>query len=334
MLREGSRPIAAAQQGKITTCSIKLVRDFRAGCSVGCIGRCIKLRLYIHSSKVCIAIFGHTIGHGVSLGGQNVVDGFMGICRSGNIIVALVQNVGFCLVSVVAFQLLFLERCRDRFTCARLQQAGLRIANQFDRGLLYGVFFVVLSVGTLCIDLNNILARSTASVGYSDAYRASVSRPGRGEVFPFKSCQRQTITERILHSLLIVILAHVAVFHDSIFIAGLIIFITDIDAFGIVQIGVGGDIAVLIKVIVRAIVLCCRAAERIIGSSIYQMTTGVHVSSQNICYRIQAIGARQSGVQHGMNVLILFYPAGFHHAGAIDQNNNILEVFVKIVNDP
>ena len=93
----------------------------------------------------------------------------------------------------------------------------------------------------------------------------------------------------------------------------------------------GGDVAFLVKVVVRAVVLRGRAAERIISGSVHQMTAGVHIACQNVCHGIQTVGSRQTRVKHGVDILVVFYPAGFHNAGAVDQNHNILEVLVQIV---
>ena len=61
------------------------------------------------------------------------------------------------------------------------------------------------------------------------------------------------------------------------------------------------------------------------------MTAGVDIACQNICHGIQTVASRQTRVKHGVNILVVFYPAGFHNAGAVDQNHNILEVLVQVV---
>ena len=123
----------------------------------------------------------------------------MRILGCGDVVVARVQNIGFCLVGIIAFQLFLVKGRRYGFACARFQNRGLGIADQLDRGFLHTVFLVVLGVGALCVNLHDLFACHITGVRHGNADGAGVAGPSGGVVLPVKSSQGQTVTKRILY---------------------------------------------------------------------------------------------------------------------------------------
>ena len=186
----------------------------------------------------------------IALGSENILHRVVGVSGGGQVVVAGIQNVGARAVGVKAGQLTPVHRHGDGLTLAGLEQAGLAKAHQLHGGLFHAVFPVVVGVGGLCVDLHRLLAGHIAGVGDTNRHKVliPVTVILHIEIGVFKAGVGQSVAEGERHHAVVIKVARVAGAHDGVLIAGLIVFVADVDALVInhVGAGIGGNFAALV----------------------------------------------------------------------------------------
>ena len=122
-------------------------------------------RVFVRLGESGVAVRVHAVARVVTLAGKDVVEGVMRAVAHGEPIGALFHDVRFCVVGVVAGELLEIHFEIDGLGSARLEHARLFERQQLHRALFDEVLLVVLGVRRLSVDLHGGLARGAARVG-------------------------------------------------------------------------------------------------------------------------------------------------------------------------
>src|SRR5699024_7084230 len=197
---------------------------------------------------------GHAVGDGIALGRQNVIDRIVGIRCGSQVVVPCLDDIGTDAVSIKGSNVAALDHDVQRLRCTGSQFRGLAEAYQGDGGFLNAVFLVVVGVGALGVDLHRFLARvGIAGVGDGDCHVELVGHCviSHLHVAVSKVGVAQAVAKGERHGVGIGIVAGVAGAHDHIFVAGLIILVSDVNAFLIDHIGAGicGDDALRVALV-------------------------------------------------------------------------------------
>ncbi len=182
---------------------------------------------------------------GCTLSSQNVVQCIMSVVADGKVVITGAQDVALGVHIVVACQQITVDGDLDLLGLAGLEQVGFGETCQLHSGFFDLVLLLVVAVGGLCVQLNNRLACHTAGVFHGDGCAVFIvySVVLHGIQRLLKAGVGQAITKRIGHFILIdplgrtiggtIAAAGIALTENGILVAGLIVFVTNVDILGL-----------------------------------------------------------------------------------------------------
>ena len=149
------------------------------------------------------------------------------------------------------------------------------------------------------------------------------------EIGVFKGGIGQSVAEGERHHAVVIKVTRIAGAHDGVLIAGLIVFVADVDALLIdhVGAGIGGNFAALVpRIGDGGEVAHGGGGEVVVAVGIHQRTGGIHPSCQNFRHRIDAGNAHIADPQTGVHaVLIVLQEVHLHRVGGVDEHDETLE---------
>ena len=279
----------------------------------------------------------------LTLGSQNVLHSLMCTVADGKVVVTGIENVAALGTGRVVSRGIpachVLHICGDGHSLGGTGRklGGLAVVQQLNSGFLHTMLFVIIGVGQADIELHNILTGDAA--GVLDGHVR-----GDGLVFQvniqvieglLKRGVGQTVTERISNLIVIVPSAvgggahgggSVALVHNGVKVTGLIVLVADVDVFcldnGIIHLNIGVGIGPLQV----AEVLCSGRVCVLDGIGIGQMTGGADRTGENVGHTVEAVAARQTDLQDGINADVVLDLLHLHGAGIIQQNDDLAAV--------
>ena len=261
----------------------------------------------------------------------------------GEVVVTGIQNVaalGACGVvsrGIPAGHILHISGDGHGLAGTGGELCGLAVVQQLDSGLLDAVFLVVVGVGQADIQLHNILAGHAAGVGDGHFGGDSLVLKVHMQIIQSlgESGVGQAVAERISNLIVIVPSAagggahgggSVALVHNGVKVTGLIVLVADVDVFcldnGIIHLNIGVGIGPLQV----AEVLCSGRVCVLDRISIGQMARGVDITGEDVCHAVEAVAARQTYLQDGVNAVIVLNLLYFHRTGVVQQHNDLAAV--------
>ncbi len=329
MLREGALPVRTGEIGDVALGVVEEVRYLGAALCIGSIGGGIDIRV----ARNVGAHAGGVARHVCTLGGKHVVHRIMGIVSSGNVVGASIQDVGLGSVGVIGLEHVLVKRDGNRLGLARLKQFCLSIVHQLDRALLDPIRAVVVGVGTLCVDLNNVFARDITRVGNVYRHGARGAIPAGLIVAPVKGGVAQAVAKRVYNLAVVVKVASVALAKDSILVSGLVIAIANIDALGIRDVRIAGKVSIAIDVLIVAVVLGSWGVERVSLKRVDGLARRADLAGKDVRQRIGTIPACRGNKQDTLNVRELLEPAQVQRRGGVENHYAIIKVVIDVLKD-
>ena len=328
----GSGPVAAGQVSKTGVIHpdihiIKPVGDRISGNAAQGISGIVLLCDRVLMGKSGVAVSGHAIGNGITLGCQNVIQGIMGIIACRKIIITGIDNIGFRAVGVIGLHQFLGNRDSNGFLGTGIQQLGLGKAYQFYCGFLDAIVPVILGIGRLHIDLHHILAGGAAGVGHGNRNLESIRFLGHLVVGPCEIRIAKAVAKGELNRFRVLVVTGISLAQHRVLIPGLVITIAYINTFGINQVIVAVANAGIADGVIPQ-VLGRRGTEAVIGIGIHQMTGGVDFTGQRLGHRVNALLANTAGPQASLDIGIgrILQEAQFNGVIGIDHDHNIREV--------
>ena len=199
------------------------------------------------------------------------------------------------------------------------------------------MLLVIIGVGQADIELHNILAGHAA--GVLDGHVR-----GDGLVFKvniqvieglLKGGVAQTIAERIGNLIVIAPAAvcgrtdcriGIALPHNGVKIAGLVVFVADVDVLGLDNGIVHADVGVGVGPLQITEVLGAGGAGVLDGIGIGQMTGGADRTGENVGHTVEAVAARQTDLQDGVNTVVVLDLLHLHGADVIQKDDDLAAV--------
>ena len=339
---EGPLPVAAGEVDDILPVvpeirKIELVGDRIAGG----VGHGVGLRVEVQAEfrrQGRVSLPRHTVRRRFALGGQDIVDRPVGVRAHGQVVDALIDDEGLCVVRIVGFKPLLADGHGHRLAPAGFQKGRFLKAHQLHRCLFDTVPPVVVSIGLLGVYLDNLLAGHVAGVGHGH-------RDGIGAVLPLgaepavrKPRVRQAVSKGELNRGGVVVAAGVPLAEHPVLIAGLIVAVADVDALLIghvlVLVVVGGGYAeravarlnfrrVGIGVVVR--VQGRGRGGGMVGDGIRQLAGGVDLAGKRLGHGVQAALSHIADPEAGLDFGVILQPAQLRHIARVDQHDNLVE---------
>ena len=294
-----------------------------------------------------VAVSGHAVGSGVSLGCQNVVQRIVGITADGQVVVACAEDVGLGTVGVVTSKEVAADRDLQRLACTGLQQIRLIVVHQLDGRFFHLILLLVITIRSLCVDFHNMFTGHVTGVGHSDLDVVGV---GGSIVLHAVQCfvksgVAQAVAEGIAH-FLGVVPAVAAVegaggavgitgIHDGILVAGLIVLVAYIDTLTVDDVVINIFIAVDLIVVVQfcgiapgahafhTTVDYGRSRQGIGSVGVHGTARGVHGTIQHLCNGLTAVASSHTGQQAGIDI-VLIQETQFHlELGSDDDHDGL-----------
>ena len=314
---------------------VELIGDLHAGGGVVLIGRGIHgaVGRGIGRHKLSVAIGGHAVFHGLALDSKDVVDGIVCVLGGGDVVVTGIQNVGLGVGVVVGLQLFLIEGDRNGLACTGSQLRGLGVTDQFNRSLFHLVGLVIIGVGALCIHFHNVLAGNRTGVGHLDRDGAGVAIPAGVVVGPIKGGVGQAVAEGIHHSVIVVVIACVALTEDLVLVTGLVIAVANIDALFVADVVVLGQVTILVIVGKVAEVLRRRAVHGIHFIGIHGAAGRIDLAGEDLGQRAQAVVAHGRSRDDRVDAGIILHPAQIDRCTGVEQQHDIVKVVVQVLQD-
>ena len=214
---------------------------------------------------------------------------------------------------------------------------GLAVVQQLDGSLLNTVLLVIIGVGQADIELHNILAGDTAGVGDGHVRSDGLVFKVNIQVIEglLKGGVAQTIAERIGNLIVIAPAAvcgrtdcriGIALPHDGVKIAGLVVFVADVDVLGLDNGIVHADVGVGVGPLQIAEVLGAGSAGVLDGIGVGQMTGGADRTGEDVGHTVEAVAARQADLQDGVNTVIVLDLLHLHGAGVVQKDDDLAAV--------
>ena len=171
----------------------------------------------------------------LALGGKDVVDRFMRAVADRKVVIARIHDVGLCVDIIERREPLEMHGHVERFARAGFEHAGLCKAHELHGRLFDKVLPVVIGVGRLGIDLDDLFTRNRAGVGDFDGHGRGMRSVVKGNVceLPVERGVAHAEAERPHDLVVIVPRTGIALSEDGIFVAGLVIAVIDVDALGV-----------------------------------------------------------------------------------------------------
>ena len=327
---------------------VEEVGDLNAGVGGEVVALGVQLGLVPGVGQGGVSVVVHAVGGGVALGGEDVVEGVMGVVAHGEVVVAGGEDVPGGAVGVVAGQEVALHGHGEGLALAGGQLGGLVKANQVDGGLLHVVFLLVVAVGGLGVDLHHVLARYVSGVGHLDLHQVAVARGvvGHAQQLLLEGGVAQAVAEGIGHLVGVAPAAagggaHAALgiagAHDGVLIAGLIVLVAHIDALGVDDVVVDltaaiGDVGAvgvdLVHIAPHLGVITGvgngGGGEGVDGIGVHGAAGGVDLAGENVGHALKGHGAGIAAQQAGVHAIAL-QPAQLHGLLGVDDHHDRAE---------
>ena len=257
----------------------------------------------------------------------------MGALGGGQVVVACIENIRSCTVCVIAGKVAAVYLHGHSLAGTGGQHVGLGKAYQSDGGFFNVVFFVIVGVGRLGVNLHDLLAAVGAAC-VRDFYRHIVGVI-RGIVNSVKVAEckirvGQAVAERVGDLGVVVVACRVARTHDDILVPRLVVAVADINALGVDDVvhrvfAVGVDLnLVRVTVDVGAKVLHGRGGERVLQERLGQMAAGRDLAGQNLADGRQSRLAHVTNPQAGINAVIgVVQEVQLQSIGTVQQHNDL-----------
>ena len=279
----------------------------------------------------------------LTLGSQNVLHSLVCTVADGEVVVTGIENVAALgtghVVSggIPAGHILHVSGDGHGLGGTGRKLGGLAVVQQLDGSLLNTVLLVIIGVGQADIELHNILTGDAA--GVLDGHVR-----GDGLVFKvniqvieglLKRGVGQTVTERVSNLVVVVPCAAgggtdggggIALPHDGVKIAGLVVFVADVDVLGLDNGIVHADVGVGVGPLQVAEVLCGGGVRVLDRVSIGQMAGGADRTGENVGHTVEAVAARQADLQDSVNTDVVLNLLHLHGAGVVQQHDDLAAV--------
>ena len=308
----------------------------------GAVFGCGKGRAVKGIERPALSLIGAAV-HTLTLCGQYIVHGLVCAVADGEPVVTGIENIAAlgtgCVVSggIPAGHILHIRGDGHGFGGTGRKLGGLAVVQQLDGSLLNAVFLVIIGVGQADIELHNILSGYAAGVGDCDLGGDGLAAEVNAQRIEglLKGSVAQTIAERIGDLIVIVPAAvrggadcriGIALPHDGVKIAGLVVFVADVDVLRLDQGIVHVDVRVGVGPLQVAVVLGAGGVGVLDGIGIGQMTGGTDRTGENVGYTVEAVAARQTYLQDGVNTVIVLNLLHLHGAGVVQQHNDLAAV--------
>ena len=314
---------------------VELIGDLHTGGGVELVGRGIHgaVGRGIGRHKLSVAIGGHAVFHGLALDSKDVVDGIVCVLGGGDVVVTGIQNVGLGVGVVVGLQLFLIEGDRNGLACTGSQLRGLGVTDQFNRSLFHLVGLVIIGVGALCIHFHNVLAGNRTGVGHLDRDGAGVAIPAGVVVGPIKGGVGQAVAEGVHHSVIVVVIACIALTQHLVLVTGLVIAVANIDALFVADVVVLGQVTILVIVGKVAEVLRRRAVHGIHFIGIHGAAGRIDLAGEDLGQRAQAVVAHGRSRDDRVDAGIILHPAQIDRCTGVEQQHHIVKVVVQVLED-
>ena len=314
---------------------VELIGDLHTGRGVKLVGCGIHGAVCrgVDFNKSSVAIRGHTVCHALSLGREDVVDRFVCVFSRSDIVITCVQNVGLGIDVVVGLQLFLVEGDRHGLACTGSQLRGLGVTDQFNGSLFHLVGLVIIGVRALCVDFHNVLACNRTGVGDLDRHGAGIAIPAGVVIRPVKGGVGQAVAEGVHHSIVVVVIARIALTEDFILVTGLVVAVANIDALFVADVVVLGEVAILIVVGKVAEVLRRRAVHGIHFIGIHGAAGRIDLAGEDLSQRAQAVVAHGRSRDDRVDAGIILHPAQIDRCTGVEQQHHIVKVVVQILQD-
>ena len=158
----------------------------------------------------------------------------MRVLRGSQVIGAVLKDVGPGAEGVKRGQIVLRHADGDGFARTGLQDLGLAVADELDRGLFDLILAVIVGIGLLRIDLHGLLAGNVAGVGDLDRQLIggllALAAALDSEIGEVEGGIAQAVAEGIGHDAVIAEIAGLGRAEHNVLIAGLGILVAEIDA--------------------------------------------------------------------------------------------------------
>ena len=272
-----------------------------------------------------------------TFGGQDVVDSVMGVLAHGEVIIAVLQDVGFGVHVVVGGQILFLHGDGEVLGVPGGDELLVEAA-QLHRGLFHLVVDVILGVGGLEVDLHGVLAVHRAGVLHVHLHLEGVILLLDGEVGVLEGGVAQAVAKGEGYVAVIAVLSGVALVQHVVLIPGLVVAVAHVDALlvhhvvpvALADAGVGvvlGGGHVVIRAVgvgVRAEVLHGGRGMVILEEGIHDAPRGVHCARQDIGHGGDAGHAHVADPQHRVDAVVV-HEVQLEGVGGVQQHHDLLK---------
>ena len=275
------------------------------------------------------------------LGGQDVVQSLVRAVADREVVVAGIEDPGalgsVCLdcVLIVGSNIFCIEIDRDGLACAGFQSSGLAEADKLDRSLLN----TARDVRSLRIELNHALARDGTGVGDlhdSLALAADVEldalklllEGGVGFAVAERVSDLRGIVPCALGSEHARRTVGVALAEDRILVAGLIVLVADIDAFGLDDVPVALVVARIDRAVSDIVEEEAEVLHRRSGRGIRRIGVGdvagrVHRTGDDVSHAAEAVSARKARPYDGGDGRIILKVRDFHRDVRVQDDDDL-----------
>ena len=276
----------------------------------------------------------HAIGDTLDLGGEDVVHGVMGVLADGDVVGAVLDDVGARTMRVEAREQGGIDGDLERLALAGLEELGLVVGYEGDGSFLDAVLTVIFGVGSLGVDLHGVLARDVSGVGdgHLDDDGLEVLpldlKVGVGERGVGKA-----MAEGVHNLGGVVEVTGVALAEHGILIARLVVAVAHVDALEVAHVVVARGLAVRIEVLVVAVVLGGGAGERVGHEGIDGMAGGVDGAGEDARQRLGAVGAGGRHEENRLDGREVGDPVELERARGVDDQDDLVEVVIEVLQD-
>ena len=348
--RESSLPVASAQECDVTGCQAALVGirlveevcDLRASSLALCISCGIKCRIVPLVYQCLISFCIHAVRSGISLRCQNIVDRFVRSHCNSEIVIACVKDISLCAVGVISSQLSLRNIDSDRLGSTGLEGLCFAKSAELDGSLLDAVSFVIVGVRGLEVDLNGLLACHAASVCHIYSHVEAVRILFYLEAAHIEGRVAQAVTEGISNSRVVVEVACACSAHNDVFISGLRIAVSEVDAFLIYAVHSLYVSAFCVQAV--ALIACIRYCVEVDHCGVLHVVVPVGVykrSGRGNCAGKKTAYTDRAGLSHvadphaGVDAVVYAADLGikeiqFDRVGSVEQDYDLLECAVVL----
>ena len=267
--------------------------------------------------------------HVRSLGGQDVIHRVMGAAAYSEIIIPRFHDIGAITLRIKRRQPLHGYLDCHGFRSAGCQFSGLFKTHQLYGGFFNQVLFIVFCVGGLAVYLYHFFASYSASVGYLHLNSGGVCGVIEGNTLQFLSKRgiAQAISKGVQHILFPGPAAEggVALIQYTVLVAGLIILVVLVNAFGIHHVGLrlGGHDFGGVGIAVVAVILHRGGGVRIHSHRFHRAAGRRGFARDHIRQAVSAAVASVAQVQDCADFRISLQRSHFGIKVTAEQNHDL-----------